>query len=57
LLDADYGDLTKVTFKLEEAYCEECESSNCAHVRFALSIPKVQEILAEKGWKFRAEKE
>jgi len=26
---------------------------DCRHVQFALSLPKVQEILSEKGWEIR----
>jgi len=57
LLDVENGDLTKVYFKPEGLYCEECKSNNCVHIRFALSLPKVQEILAEKGFKLKPEKE
>jgi hypothetical protein len=27
------------------------ESNNCRHVKFALNLPEVQEILQKKGWK------
>lgn len=32
-------------------YCELCESSNCDHIKFVLTIPKVVETLRKKGWK------
>jgi len=31
--------------------CEKDESSDCRHVKFALELPEVQEILRKKGWK------
>jgi len=34
----------------EGPYCEHCEESDCEHVRFALSLPKVIEPLEKKGW-------
>jgi hypothetical protein len=30
-------------------WCEYCDSAKCEHVKYALTIPKVQEILREKG--------
>jgi hypothetical protein len=48
-----YDDLRKrivdVYFR-EDPYCEECGTSDCEHVRFALSLPKVVEPLIKKGW-------
>lgn len=43
--------ITQVYFKPDGAHCELCESSRCRHVEFALTIPKVHEILRQKGWK------
>lgn len=31
-------------------YCELCESSNCDHIKFVLTIPKVIETLKKRGW-------
>ena len=45
------GRIIDVYFKPEKALCEFCDSSNCRHVQFALSLPEVQKILKEKGWK------
>jgi hypothetical protein len=47
------GRIIDVYFKPENAWCEFCESTSCKHVEFALSLPEVQKILREKGWKIR----
>jgi len=44
------GRIIDVYFKPDKVYCEYCGSEKCKHVEFALSIPKVREILTEKGW-------
>jgi len=45
--------IVRVYFRPEGPWCEHCESMSCRHVEFALDIPKVQEILREKGWKMK----
>ena len=45
------GRIIDVYFKPDQVYCEHCDSTDCRHVKFALAIPKVQEILRQKGWK------
>ena len=35
--------------------CSLCERSDCEHVKFALSIPKVVEALTKRGWKIDKE--
>jgi hypothetical protein len=47
------GRIIDIYFKPENAWCEFCESTSCKHVEFALSLPEVQKILREKGWKIR----
>jgi hypothetical protein len=47
------GRVIDVYIKPDNAWCEYCESTDCRHVKFALSIPKVQKILREKGWPLR----
>jgi hypothetical protein len=47
------GRIIDVYFKPDEVWCEYCEATNCQHVKFALSIPEVQEILNKKGWKIK----
>jgi len=39
-----------VYFKDAKVWCEHCDSENCRHVKFALSLPEVQKILKKKGW-------
>jgi hypothetical protein len=43
------GRIIDVYFKLDTVYCEHCDSTDCRHLKFALTIPKVQETLRQKG--------
>ena len=45
------GRIIDVYFNPDKVICEYCESSDCRHVKFALSLPEVQKILRKKGWK------
>jgi hypothetical protein len=45
------GRIIDVYFKPDNVWCDDCRSSNCQHVKFALSLPEIQEILHKKGWK------
>ena len=47
------GRIIDVYFTPETVLCEYCDSSSCRHVHFALSIPAVQKIVQEKGWKHK----
>jgi hypothetical protein len=47
------GRIIDVYFRPENAWCEYCESTDCRHVKFALSLPEVRKILREKGWEIR----
>ena len=49
------GLIIDVYFKPDKAWCEYCESARCQHVKFALDLPEVQEILRKKGWKIPEE--
>ncbi|MEM3623555.1 MAG: ribbon-helix-helix domain-containing protein [Candidatus Bathyarchaeia archaeon] len=44
------GRIVDVYFKPDRIICEYCGTNNCRHVRFALKIPKVREILSQKDW-------
>ena len=44
------GRIIDVYFKPDRIICEYCGTDNCRHVEFALKIPKVRQILTEKGW-------
>ena len=42
-------EIVNVYFK-NDPYCEKCESTDCEHIKYALTLPKVVEPLREKGW-------
>jgi Arc/MetJ-type ribon-helix-helix transcriptional regulator len=44
------GRIIDVYFKPDNVWCDYCQSSSCQHVKFALDLPAVQEILDKKGW-------
>ena len=47
------GRIIDVYFKPDKVLCEYCQSNNCKHVEFALSLPEARKILSEKGWEIR----
>jgi len=47
------GRIIDVYFKLDKVLGEYCQSNNCKHVEFTLSLPEVRKILSEKGWEIR----
>lgn len=54
ILDRQLDKLIQVYFRPNGIFCEWCQTSMCEHIEFALSLPRVQKILREKGWKPRA---
>jgi hypothetical protein len=47
------GRIIDVYFRPEGVWCEYCQTDNCRHIQFALTIPKVREIVwrkREEGW-------
>lgn len=34
-------------------WCEHCESTDCEHVKYALTIPEIVEPLKKRGWKYK----
>jgi hypothetical protein len=44
------GRIIDVYFKPDNVWCDYCQSSSCQHVKFALNLPEVLEILHKKGW-------
>jgi Arc/MetJ-type ribon-helix-helix transcriptional regulator len=46
------GRIIDVYFKPEGVWCEHCGTDNCRHIQFALTIPKIREIV----WKKREER-
>jgi len=48
------GRIIDVYFRPDRIICEYCGTEHCRHVKFALSIPKVREILARKDWPIKS---
>jgi len=44
------GRIIDVFFKEGKIWCDYCESADCRHVKFALSLPVVHKIISKKGW-------
>jgi Arc/MetJ-type ribon-helix-helix transcriptional regulator len=44
------GRIIDVYFKPDSVWCDYCQSSSCRHIKFALGLPPVQDILNKKGW-------
>ena len=42
--------IATIYFKANKALCDVCDSEECVHVDFALSIPKVVKILTEHNF-------
>jgi len=51
------GRIIDVIFKPDKVWCDYCESDDCRHTQFALSLPEVQSILRKKGWKLAKDEE
>lgn len=45
------GRIIDVYFKQKKIWCDYDESDDCRHIKYALSLPIVQEILKKRGWK------
>ena len=48
------GRIVDIYFRPEGIRCEFCQASNCRHIRFALTVPKIKQIIKKKrmeGWK------
>jgi len=50
VIDRRRRTLVNVYFRNGNVYCDVCEEKDCEHVQYALSIPKVEQALREKGW-------
>jgi Arc/MetJ-type ribon-helix-helix transcriptional regulator len=50
------GRIVDVYFKPDNVWCDNCQSRSCPHVKFALNLPEVQEILNKKGWTVKAQR-
>jgi hypothetical protein len=54
LYDKDLRRTVQVYMHHEGIQCGECNTGNCKHVKFALKVPEVQELIQKKkkeGWK------
>jgi len=48
------GRIVDVYFRPEGVWCDYCQARDCRHIRFALTVPKIREIIEKKrleGWK------
>jgi len=47
------GRIIDVYFRPEGIWCEHCQADDCPHIKFALTVPAIQEIIKKKrseGW-------
>jgi hypothetical protein len=54
------GRIIDVYFKPKGVWCDYCQASNCRHIKFALTVPKIRELTEKKrmeGWKLPKVKE
>jgi len=48
------GRIIDVYFRPDGVWCDYCQARDCRHIRFALTVPKIKEIIEKKlaeGWK------
>jgi hypothetical protein len=48
------GRIVDVYFRPDGVWCDYCQARDCRHIRFALTVPKIKEIIEKKrleGWK------
>lgn len=50
IVDHTKKGLANVYFRDKTIYCELCDESKCEHIEYALNLPKVLQILKDKGW-------
>lgn len=50
VIDNDIGRIASIYFKHRKIFCDICETSECIHADFVLTIPEVVKILEEKGF-------
>lgn len=50
-LNPPRGRIIQVYFTPDGIECELCETKPCRHIAYALTIPKVIEIIEKHGWK------
>ena len=50
VIDHERRMFADVYFRNDRVYCELCGEEDCEHVKYALSLSKVQKALERKGW-------
>ena len=50
IIDRRRRSFADVYFRNNHVTCELCEEENCEHVKYALSLSKVQKALKRRGW-------
>ena len=53
ILDHGINLIVDVAFKPKGIQCDYCQTNDCRHIRFALSVPEIQGIIRKKikeGW-------
>lgn len=51
------GRIIDVYFRPEGIWCDHCQTSDCRHIHFALTVPSIQDVIVKKrleGWKLPA---
>lgn len=55
IIDRKMRRIPNVFFRNNTIFCDVCEEKNCEHVKYALKLPKVQEVLKKMGLKVTPE--
>ena len=53
ILDHSLDRIVDIFFTPQGIRCDECDESNCRHVKFALGVPQIQKVIRQKrkdGW-------
>jgi hypothetical protein len=50
IYDSYKKNLADIYFHDNGPYCDLCETKNCEHIDFALTLPKVINLLTDRGW-------
>jgi hypothetical protein len=56
VIDNDMGRIASIYFKHRKIFCDICETNECIHIDFAITIPEAVKILNEKGFPLSASK-
>ena len=53
ILDRELGLIIDVAFKPKGIWCDYCQTNDCRHTKFALSVPAIQKVIRKRikdGW-------